>query len=548
MCIIKILSMAKINIEGHSLFTYDYSPYKEIYWKELSHLMVAKYGQTTIDDFEKVNDCLNDCFLYFIKKFEDIILNIYNFKFYCYIFRLHEDSLKLMLKEREGSLKLFEMIQEPHFAVYRRVLKIVLEQGCNNEINWGTIDDALRVKFDENVQRLFYIGMWLYNISDSIAYHRMLDGAYIITFEDNEIIINWKNNFGSLKNHLLSHFSKAYETGVVDDAGVVELREKMEECYQIEFDMTFGLPFYLKKHFSENPCQTIEPYVLPINLKSIFNHVKDEDAVNIFRGLSISRDNCLSLTETILKPYSTERFLYRPFLIYNINNEQRLLTSEDKFSESIYVLATNAVQWNTLNPEWAENKCMQKYISQKGNEHDKLLEDRIEENLNENNNLFARNIKSLKTSSNNNVNIDNSDCGEIDFIIIDECRKEIIVADAKYNKARYEAIGYRQDYTNFVKKYEPQLQKKVDWVKNNVSIVNQHFAKISDKQNIDIVSYNVVGLFLINTPTFYMFCGKYTTIDIDNFQHYIKGRNIYPDITLTLENGEQIIFTYPYFK
>lgn len=537
--------MAKIYIEGHTLFTYEHSPYKDFYWKELSQLMSKKYA-STLDDFEKVNECLNECFLYFIEKFEEIIVNIDNFKFYCYVFRLHEDSLKLMLKEREGSIKLFEMIEEPHFAVYRRVLKIILEQGCNVEMNWGKIDAASKDEFNENVQRLFYIGMWLYNISDNIAYHRMLDGAYIITFEDNEIVINWKNNYGSLKNHLLSHFSKAYETGVVDDDGVTELRKKIEECYEIDYDITFGLPFYLKKHFSENPCQTIEPYVLPINLKSKFNHLKDE--VNIFKGLSISKDNLLSLAETILKPYSTERFLYRPFLVYNINSEQRLLTSEGKFSESIYVISTNAVQWNTLNPEWSENKCMQKYISQKGNEHDKLLEDRIEENLQENKILFARNIKSLKTSTNNNVNIDNSDCGEIDFIIIDEIRKEIIVADAKYNKARYEAIGYRQDFTNFVKKYEPQLQKKVNWVKNNVTIVNQHFTKISGKQNIDISTYEVIGLFLINTPTFYMFCGNYSTIDIENFDLYIKGENVYPDITLTLENGEQIIFTYPYFK
>ena len=156
--------MARINIENHLLFTYEYRPYKEIYWNDLSQLMVTKYGGMKIDDFEKVNDCLNDCFLYFIGKFEDIIEYIDNFKFYCYIFRLHEDSLKLMLKEREGNLKLFEMIEESHFAVYRRVLKIILEQGCNVEMKWGKVDYTSIHEFNENVQRLFYIGMWLYNI------------------------------------------------------------------------------------------------------------------------------------------------------------------------------------------------------------------------------------------------------------------------------------------------------------------------------------------------------------------------------------------------
>lgn len=288
--------------------------------------------------------------------------------------------------------------------------------------------------------------------------------------------------------------------------------------------------------------------MLPINLKSEFSDLTTEDAENIYKGLSISKDNCLSLIDTILKPYSTERFLYRPFLIYNINNERRLLTSEDKFSESIYVLATNAVQWNTLNAEWRQKKCFQKYINKKGNEHDKLLEDRIEQYFKTNRILFARNIKSFKTATNNNINVDNSNCGEIDFIFIDDIRKEIVVADSKYNKARYEAVGYRQDFTNFEKKYEPQLQKKIDWVANNISIVNQHFIKIYNDKDIDFTSYKVIGIFLINTPTFYMFCSNYLAVDIENFGHYIKGRDVYPDITLQLEDGNQKVYTYPYFK
>ena len=540
--------MAKLSIAGYIVFTYEYSPYKDIYWNEISQKIIKKYGDNIIDDLEKVDECLNECFLYFIKKFEEIVSNISNFKFYCYVFRLHEDSLKLMLKERSGELDLFESIEESHFAIYRRILKIVLEQGCNVDMQWGTLNDTSADTFSENVQRLFYIGMQLYMFADKIAYHRMLNGAYFINFEENDIVINWQNNYGTVEHHLMSYFSKGYETGVVDETGVTELRQKIEECYGVHYDKTFGIPFFIKKHFSGNPCQTIEPYVLPINLKSEFSDLSNEDAENIYKGLSISKENCLSLIDKILKPYSTERFLYRPFLIYNINNEQRLLTSEDKFSESVYVLATNAVQWNTLNAEWRQKKCFQKYINKKSNEHDKLLEDRIEQYFKTNRILFARNIKSFKTATNNNINIDNATCGEIDFIFIDGIRKEIVVADSKYNKARYEAVGYRQDFTNFEKKYEPQLQKKIDWVANNIPIVTQHFVKISNNQNLDFTSYNVNGMFIINTPTFYMFCSKYLTIDIEHFELHLKGRNVYPDLTLPFEVGTQKIYTYPYFK
>lgn len=218
--------MAKINIAGQVVFTYEYNPYKEIYWNELSQIMISKHGIATITDFDKVDECLNECFLYFIKRFEEIVLNIDNFKFYCYVFRLHEDSLKLMLKERSGELNLFESIEESHFAIYRRILKIILEQGCNVDMRWGTLDAASTDTFSENVQRLFYIGVQLYMFADKIAFHRMLKGAYFISIEENNIVINWQNNYGTVEHHLMSYFSKGYETSVVDETGVSELRQK----------------------------------------------------------------------------------------------------------------------------------------------------------------------------------------------------------------------------------------------------------------------------------------------------------------------------------
>ncbi len=72
--------------------------------------------------------------------------------------------------------------------------------------------------------------------------------------------------------------------------------------------------------------------------------------------------------------------------------------------------------------------------------------------------------------------------------------------------------------------------------------------KISNNQNLDFTSYNVNGMFIINTPTFYMFCSKYLTIDIEHFELHLKGRNVYPDLTLPFEVGTQKIYTYPYFK
>ena len=540
--------MAKIKIDGNILITYEHTPYKQIYWDNLSKYIINKYGDSEIHDYQIVDECLNDCFLYLIKEFENIVSNISNFKFFCYVFRLHEESLKLMIKERSGRLNLYESVNESDFARYRRVLKIIMEQGCKNKLSWGQISKEIILQFDDTIQRLFYIATWLYQFADNIAYHRMLNGAYFIHFEKDDLVVHWKNNYGSISHRLLSYFSKGYESNVYDEHGTTDLRHEIEKNFRINYDDAFSLVFHVKNHHSDDICQTVEPQVLPINLREMFPNVSQSDLENLIAGLTLSIDNCLSLKDTILKPYSTERFLFRPYLVYNINGEARLLTSEDKFAESMYVLATNAVQWNTINIEWRKNKQMELYVTRKGNEHDRHLENEIEKILHENKLLFARNVKSFKTNQNNNVNIDNNQCGEIDFIILDTDRKHLIVADSKYNKTRFEGVGYRQDYSNFRTKNEPQLFRKLKWINENKEIVQQHFDKIYPNNNLAFNDFEVKGLFIINTPSFYMFCSKYLTIAIKYLDRYFKNEDIYPDITVEFEPHKFKVYPYPYFK
>ncbi|SFQ62522.1 hypothetical protein, partial [Flavobacterium akiainvivens] len=427
-------------------------------------------------------------------------------------------------------------------------VQITLEQGCLNEMVWGELSDALIAEFDETLHKLFYLGSWMYNLADNIAYHRMLAGAYYIKFEDGDLVIHWKNNYGSLLNHLMKYFSKGYETDVVDAGGTTELRAELEKCYGINYDVIFGLVFEIKRHHSQRVCQTIEPGLLGQNIKANFKNLNDHDVDALYSGLTISRENCLSLTETILKPYSTQRFLFRPYLVYRITNQLRLLTSSEKFAESMYVLATNAIQWNTLTPEWESNKSLRAYKTKKGNEHDKHLEDKMQSVLLAHKVPFARNVKSFITQTSHNLNIDNSECGEIDFIIIDTARQKVVVADSKYNKSRYEAIGYRQDYSNFVTKNVPQLDRKVKWISLNLPIVNIHFKKLYPNLNIDLTEFDVMGLFLINTPTFYMFCSDYLTIASNYFEEYILGNEIYPAINIETAPGVFKNYPYPYFK
>lgn len=190
---------------------------------------------------------------------------------------------------------------------------------------------------------------------------------------------------------------------------------------------------------------------------------------------------------------------------------------------------------------------MLKYMSQKGNENDSILEDKVEEILRKRGLRYIRNIKSFKRPSADNINIDNEIAGEIDFILIDKKRNKIIVADSKYNKSRYEAVGFRTDNTNFITKYEPKLQKKVDWVSGNKLIVQEHFKIIYNIRDLDIAKYEVIGLFFINTPTFYMFNGAYKAITLNQLDNYLSEDFKEVSISYTNKEGVELLIKHPYF-
>lgn len=541
--------MARIAVDGNAVLTFEYEGYYQLYWPELSAEIIELYGNNPIQDPIIVEQVLLHSFAYYCSKFREILEAETNFQFFRYVFFLHEESQKLVTKTMDG-FKLPESISND-FASYRRILKLILEQGCDNDLTWGNTPSKEEVAImDEQIQRLVYLGTWMYQFAEFVAYQKMIEEAHIIEFEDDEMTIAWQYHYGVVYKKFFPTLLADYEKAAVDEDSVEQLKEAINQRYGINYDFAGGQIFEIKKHHNaERPeLQPIEPYVLPLNLVA-HTGVDTESAEQFYNGLSLSRTNKMSIEDAILKPYSTERYMFRPILIYEIDGVQRALVGEQKFRESIYVLATNALSWNTIPSDWRENIEMLRFMSQKGNEHDKILEDKIEAIILEKKLLYCRNIKSFKQpgKQNVNVNIDNHLAGEIDYIIVNDELKTIFVADSKYNKARYEAVGYRTDNKNFIDKYEPQLERKVNWVSENKQILQEHLKIIYNRDDIDLAEYNVQGVFFINTPTFYMFNGKYKAITLAQTANYLDGKYAYPAVSYENQQGQTSIINHPYF-
>lgn len=539
--------MATVIVHGKTILSYEHEVHREKHWTTLSQFIIDKYGEESVDDHEKVEPILFDCFCFLVSEFRRLIQEETTIRFFYHVFFLNEQSWEFLVKTREGYP--FGNINEIDFSRYRRILKLILEQGCDVDLAWVTEPtpaEILRIEF--KVQELFYLGTWMYTFADYIAYHKMVKDSKFIDFNnESHIAVHWKEPYSFVYDSLFPNLETDYVNAIVEEDATTKLKDAINNCFAIDFNLAVGLIIQVKKHFSAELTQTIEPYVLPINLAANFN-ISEAVANCFYAGLSISRNNKMSIEDTILKPYSTERYMYRPILIYKVNNVDRALVGEGKIAESMYVLATNAISWNTIPFDWRENKCMVKYMSKKGNEHDSMLEDKVQEILIRLKLPFCRNVKSFKRPGQDNINIDNALAGEIDFIIINQETQKIYVADSKYNKAKYEAVGYRTDNTNFKDKYETQLLKKITWIDENRIIVQNHINYLYSGLEIDLADYIVEGVFFINTPTFYMFNGKYKALTLNKTEGYLNGTFDFPTLVFVRENQPDLELNHPYFS
>jgi len=539
--------MPRVLIHNIPVISFDYSM-REKYWGELSQLLINNHGKGPFQEHLKVEEILIESFGYFTRKFKELLVEETNLTFYLYLFWLHEESIKLHRKLLEG-LELYS-ITENEFATYRRVLKNILEQGCNHNLSWGAMPNAVDAqKINNKLQDLLYLGTWMYGFADEIALQKMIEQCHKVYFDDEDLlVVDWQFHYGYSYKQLFPSLRDDYEQGIFDQNSVVELRAAIEQNFGITYDYGAGIIFQIKEYFSpQNPTlQTIEPYVLPENLAAQFG-INVQEAKNFYNGLTISAENKMSVEDLVLKPYNLNRYMFRPILVYTIDGVKRALVGWEKFGESILVLATNAIHWNNIPVEWAKNKGMQKFINKKSHEHDRILEDRIESIFKENVLPYARNIKSFKRPGQDNLNIDNNICGEIDFIVININLNKIFVADVKYNRSKYEACGYRSDYTNFINTYERKIELKRSWVEQNKQVVQDHLKMMTGNANLDILNYEVEGVFFINTPTFYMFNGKYKAITMRHLKEFILGTYNSPVVKDEVD-GKEIEIKHPYFK
>jgi hypothetical protein len=261
------------------------------------------------------------------------------------------------------------------------------------------------------------------------------------------------------------------------------------------------------------------------------------------------------VSELVTKPHSINRFLYRPVLIWTVDNKEYCILGIFSFREAISNLYLNAFPWGKAPEEWKSNAKFKKFIDKKSDEHDKWLDDAVEKEIQVIGIIYDRDVKSIRTKK-GYISIDNKNCGQLDFLCVNKLTKKIFVIECKHLLGRYDMANQKIDFYNFTvdnnnKAYNKTIQRKIEWLKNNITAVEEHFQFSENDPTLSISDYTIEGFFIINTPTFYMY-----NSDIRIYTYHEVAKVLtdkYVDKTYTLytvdEDYESTIWIrYPYFK
>lgn len=529
------------------------------YRNALSKILIDNYGKGPFSQ-DEIREILNTSLEYYISEFNKICHNETSVRFYQDIFTMHEDVTDMVYRHSEEELS--DEIDWPYIARYRRILKFIIETGCDVKMVNGEVrNHAYISRITPKIDDLFFLGEMILTCVGLFAEQSMIDDLAEVTFDKNEQYqFSRRHHYEFIFEDITKNLDGQFTKVVVDSsdlAGFKDLKDAIKNCFDIVYDEVRTLIATIHQQLESKGGQLVgnEWRVLPINLNH-FCKVPMDVAEQFFKGLTLDKSNKMTLLDLACKPYSLDRYMYKPIIIWNINGADYAFFGKNAWSETFIQLSSNAIPWGKAPKEWLANKCFKKYVHGKEDAHDKWLDDEVETQLKKNNLQYDRNVKRIfydKIS----VNIDVEGLGEIDFIIISPTSKKIFVADCKHLVSRYDTVNQKNDFNAFSKgskssrSYNDTISKKVKWFEENKILLQKHFIKKYPEEHIDISDFTIEGIFIINTPTLYMYNAEYRIYTVEQIEEVINGTFV--DKTFTILDSHEkyekfLIIKYPYFQ
>lgn len=524
---------------------------------ELSKLIIDKFGNGPFVDQKVVREIVVFSLDYYISKFKAICLHEKSVTFYQNIFWFHEQATELAFLHSKQDIS--PDISGRYIAKYRRILKFILEMGCEVPMVTGErADKKFRERMEPVLHDLLFLGEMILMCVDLYAEQTMIDDVTDISFDkDGLYVFSRRHHYEFIFEHIIKELGSHLTKSVVDDKGLEDFKEALEKCLGIKYENVGHLIASIHKENEDKGGEVVGVgwETFPVNLHQLFG-VPLDVAGQFFQGLRLDKTNKMDLLDLACRPYKLNRYLYRPIIIWNIDGKDYGLCGKNSWTETIIQYATNAIPWGKAPEEWMKNDCFKTYVHSKEDEHDKWLDDAVEEKVKNQKLQYDRNVKHLKTAK-GNVSIDVPGLGEVDFIIISEKIKKIFISDSKHLLGRYDIVNQKNDYNTFAvgskknKSYNQTMTDKLDWFNKNKNLLEEHFQIKYNYQKISLTDFSFEGIFVVNTPTFYMYNADYRIYTIAQIEDVLSGEFTDPTFTIVTEDDEHeklLNVKYPYFQ
>jgi hypothetical protein len=480
------------------------------YWPELTATVRPLYTGTEIRDPAAVVEVLRASFRYLEGKFMALIAAETRASFYLAVHRYHESATALWVQQLSGKTL---PVNRSDFAGVRRVLKLILEQGCANDlqnsVNYNQDVQANASAYLNTIDHLLYLGYWANNVAGFISRAQLFPEAIGIRFDEEGVDFVIHEPFATVLHYVDQDYYRHQDDVVLHDT-ITDLKQVFHQEAGIDYDEVTGwLPTLPKDLGLLNPELLFEELT-----KRGYDR---EHLTSFFAGLTVSRTNKMSFEDCIIRNQDINRYTYRPILSVQVEGVECWLVGLNKWQESMVTMTTNALPFGVFPSEWKAYQPVARFINKVKGEHDKTLEKPLADILKARGFVFEANVKSI-----HNISLVVKDVGEIDLLYIDPVQRVLYVCECKHNRSKFDAAGWRRDYSGFVRDYESQLANKVHWVADHMADVAKHFSR-KEKLPIDLTGYAVAGIFVINAPTVYLYDGAFPTFTISMFRKLIDG-------------------------
>jgi hypothetical protein len=518
------------------------------YRKEISSFIIDRFGKGPFTP-ETVKEILIFCQDYYIKQFEKVCQNERSYTFYKTILKWHEQAAQI--RRSEHFQKLPDGLDKRYFSGYRRILKMILEQGCLINMVSGEKEDAdFRKRISLLMDDLLYLGQMIYEFGESVAEQDMIEDISDITFDANDLYLQRRrHHYDFIFEHIAKEAEKSRDEFVIDKNALADFNTALQGSFGIDYDKIVELLHRLFIHLQLEPGDCLSANKENF-LKDATNHtgVAEDMLKKFFAGLTINRDNKMPISELVRRPHSINRYLYRPLLQWTVNDKPFYVMGLFGWDEAQNGLLLNSIPWGKFPTEWEGNSTFKTYVDRKRDEHDKWLDDEVEEIIVSESLRYDRGVEKLSTAK-VSYSLVKLGIGEIDFLVICPAIKKVLVTECKHLLGRYDMVNWKNDHDHFTvdgktKSYNNRLKCKVDWLLQHKKILEEHFQLKYNDATFSLEDYAIEGIFIINTPTFYMYNSRFRIYTYHHLKDIVTGVYVDPTFSLLVEGDD---YTASYF-